>query len=71
MKRLLKWLCNTLDFDVQRRKLDMEILWPSCVANARDLDHAKAAFAVHAFSDEAWTCLGHDEIYRIIDGLKP
>ena len=52
-----------------RRKIDLDILWPVCREQAPDLDHAKAAFAVHAFNDRAWTVLGDDEIERIIDGL--
>ena len=51
------------------RKLDMKILWPTCLEHAQNLDDAKAAFACHAFHDEAWTVLGRDEVYRIIDGL--
>lgn len=54
----------------RQRKIDLQILWPSCVAVARDLDHAKAAFAVHALGDPAWVFLGHNEAYRIIDELK-
>jgi hypothetical protein len=47
----------------------MEILWPSCKQSARDLDHAKSAFAMHAFNDEAYSDLSHDEIVRLIDEL--
>lgn len=53
------------------RKSDMEMLWPSCVAQAKDLDHAKMAFAVHAFNDEAWTKdYTHDQIKEIINDLE-
>lgn len=52
------------------RKLDMEILWPTCVEQANDLDHAKMAFAVHAYNDPAWMFLGPDAIYRFIDELR-
>lgn len=52
------------------RRIDIEILWPACRAKAEDLDHAKAAFAMHAFNDRAWTDLGDDLVYGIIDGLK-
>jgi hypothetical protein len=48
----------------------MEILWPQCCALAQDLDHAKMAFAVHAYSDTAWTCLGDDALYKFIDQLE-
>ena len=53
----------------RQRKIDLEILWPACKAQAPDMDHAKAVFAFHAFNDLAWTELGHDEIYRRIDQL--
>lgn len=52
------------------RKLDMEILWPSCLSQAPSLDHAKAAFAVHAFNDPAWLFLGRDTVHQFIDGLQ-
>lgn len=52
------------------RRMDLLILWPICCTNARDLDHAKAAFAVHAFNDSAWLWLGHDEIVNAIDKLQ-
>jgi hypothetical protein len=53
-----------------QRRADLRILWPLCVVGANDLDHAKAAFAVHAFHDRAWLELGEDEIFRTIDRLK-
>jgi len=37
---------------------------------ARDLDHAKAAFAIHAFNDRAWLALGEDGLRRAIDNLR-
>lgn len=51
------------------RRIDMEILWPACVRQAPDLEHAKAAFASHVFHDEAWLVLGHDQIVELIDTL--
>lgn len=51
------------------RRIDLQILWPVCRDNAVSLDHAKAAFAVHAYRDPAWQFLGEDEIYRQIEGL--
>lgn len=52
------------------RKLDLEILWPICKKQAKDLDSAKAAFAVHAYNDPGWLFLGKDNIYKIIDELN-
>ena len=52
------------------RSIDLKILWPICKQKAEDLDHAKAAFAVHAFNDKAWKFLGRDEIVRRIGSLS-
>lgn len=65
------WTMWLNHYNERRRKIDMDILWPSCCELAEDLNHAKAAFAAHAFNDPAWMALGHDEVYRRIDGLKP
>jgi len=54
-----------------QRRIDLDILWPICVKGANDLDHAKAAFAVHAFNDPAWLELGEDAIFQFIDRLEP
>lgn len=52
------------------RKIDLKILWPACKAQARDMEHAKAAFAAHAFNDRAWTFLGERAVYDFIEGLE-
>jgi hypothetical protein len=54
----------------RQRNLDLVILWPICKQGANDLDHARAAFAVHAFNDPAWLCLGEDAIFEFIDRLE-
>jgi hypothetical protein len=54
----------------RQRRLDLEILWPICKDHAPDLDHAKAAFACHAFHDNAWLCLGEDVLLAAIDRLE-
>jgi len=63
------------------RRCDLHYLWPACKNEAlrrRDemgwgyqdaLDHARAAFAVHAYKDAGWQWLGDEEIARRIDGL--
>ena len=53
------------------RAIDLAILWPACLEHAETLDHAKAAFAVHALNDEAWLFLGQDEALKIIEALQP
>lgn len=55
----------------RQRRIDMEILWPVCCEQARDLDHAKAAFAYHVFHDPAWLCLDEQVILDFIDRLEP
>jgi hypothetical protein len=36
------------------RAMDMDVLWPTCVAMSPDIDHARAVFMVHAMRDPAW-----------------
>ena len=64
----MRWLINL--WRERQRSIDLRILWPSCKEQAVDLDHAKAAFAMHAFHDPAWICLGDDEITRRINELS-
>ena len=39
----------------RKRAIDVQLLWPICVEKAPDMDHAKAAFALHVLHDSAWT----------------
>jgi hypothetical protein len=64
----MRWLMNW--WRQRQRSIDLSILWPVCKEKATDLDHAKAAFAMHAFHDPAWLALGDDEIKRQIDALS-
>jgi|HubBroStandDraft_6_1064221.scaffolds.fasta_scaffold00530_43 hypothetical protein len=52
------------------RRMDMEILWPICLKEAKDLDHAKGAFYWHAMHDPAWLILGEEAIVAFIDKLE-
>lgn len=52
------------------RRIDMEILWPTCLRLAGNLDKAKAAFLTHCFMDPAWQCLGEDAIYDFVERLE-
>ena len=63
----MRWLMNW--WHQRQRAIDLRILWPVCKENAQDLDHARAAFAYHAFHDQAWVCLGDREIERRIGEL--
>lgn len=53
-----------------RRAMDRKLLWPTCWRYAKSLDHARAAFAMHALHDTAWLALG-DGLYGAIDALTP
>ena len=53
-----------------QRDIDRDVLWRACKEQAHDLDHARAAFAVHAFHDPAWLALGEDELINQIEALK-
>lgn len=61
------WLFALLHW--QQRRIDLQILWPICRDKAKSLDHARAAFAVHAFNEIAWMCLGEEEVKRRIGEL--
>jgi len=67
----LHWLADL--WHAQKRSIDMDILWPTCKSEAEKagltMDHAKAAFAFHAFNDNAWLVLGEEEIKRRIGEL--
>ena len=64
------WLAILKWWRARQRKIDIEILWPVCKREASDLDHARAAFAMHVFHDEAWVAdFGEDEIIRRIEAL--
>jgi hypothetical protein len=63
---VIKWLRNW--WWARQRAIDLRILWPECKAQAEDLDHAKAAFAVHAFHDNAWIeFYGAESLIQFID----
>jgi hypothetical protein len=63
----VKWLLGL--WYARLRKIDMQILWPSCVEQAGNLARAKAAFSAHAFHDPAWMFLGEAAVYKFIDEL--
>ncbi len=69
-RRIIGWLLGLFNFNERRRAIDLQVLWPACKKQASDLDHAKAAFALHAFNDPAWLSLGEGEIARRIDALR-
>lgn len=56
-------------WNARRRQIDIDILLPICLQGANDLDHAMAAFAMHAFNDPAWRALGQRELERRLDAM--
>ena len=55
----------------RQRQVDIEVLWPACLRNSRDVDCARRAFTIHALKDPAWTVLGTVEILRQVALLPP
>ena len=54
----------------RQRRIDLDILWPTCKRLAPDLDHAKAAFMFHAVNDKAWTKdFNHKELAEYVGDL--
>jgi hypothetical protein len=64
VNRIMNWWYR------RQRRIDIEILWPACCRNAPTTDQARAAFAMHAFNDDAWLVLGFDAVYAEIDKLE-
>ncbi len=58
--------------DHRRRSFDLDVLWPACKEGSEgSIEHAKAAFAVHAFNDRAWTdYFSKEELKAFIDALE-
>lgn len=55
----------------RQRRIDMDVLWPQCLAGANNLAHAKVAFAIHCAHDPAWTSeMNHDEIMDFVERLE-
>lgn len=69
---MIRWLANWLlgSWYEHCRAIDVELLWPAILKHARSMDEAKAAFAVHAFSDPAWAHLGDEDVRRRIEELR-
>lgn len=65
---MLSWLRNR--WHARLRAIDLVVLWPSCKRHAHNLEHARAAFAVHARRDRAWLALGEEELARTINRLE-
>lgn len=65
---MFRWLKSA--WYAHLRGIDMKILWTACRSQAPDLDHAKAAFAMHALHDPAWLYLGENRIKEFIDSLE-
>lgn len=65
------WLAIMKWWRARQRKIDIEMLWPICKQGASDLDHARAAFAMHVFHDEAWMAdFNEDELIERLEALQ-
>lgn len=65
--RIFQWAVDL--WRARQRDIDLQVLWPACYRNARDIEHAKVAFFRHAMQDKAWACLGEDEVFSRVHGL--
>lgn len=63
----MRWI--TGPWAAMQRRIDIDVLWPMICRNAGRLDVAKAAFAMHAEIDSAWSALDEDERKRQIEAL--
>lgn len=54
----------------RQREFDLRVLWPECKRQSIDLDHARAAFALHAFQDPAWVREYEYNLIKVIGELK-
>jgi hypothetical protein len=53
------------------RRTDLSTLWPVCKQHAKSLDHAKAAFYLHASNDAAWTDhYSEQELIAYVDAMQ-
>ena len=69
VKEMFRKFLLLLNYNHQRREIDIEILWPLCKQYAPDLATARLRFALHAINDPAWKSLGKAEIQRRIQSL--
>ena len=54
----------------RQRRIDLEILWPTCKANARDLEIAKVVFCIHVAQDPAWLDVDADHVVALLEALE-
>jgi len=67
---LLRWLAK--EWRKRLRSLDMALLWPEFLREARDTNHAKAAFMFHCVRDSAWTKdYSEADLVSFINALEP
>jgi hypothetical protein len=64
------WIAIRTWWRARQRRLDIEILWPEIVAQARDVQEARLAFAAHAAYDPAWREIGDDRLRLVLDQLE-
>lgn len=64
----MKWLRNW--WWARQRRIDLAILWPECKRLAPTLDHARAAFMVHAINDPAWVRHYGERLWAVVNELS-
>lgn len=64
---MIRWIIDR--WYMHQRAIDLNILWPACRDQARDLEAARRAFMIHALHDTAWMHLGREEIERRVREL--
>ncbi len=53
----------------RKRAIDLKLLWPECKRQARNLEDARYAFAIHAINDPAWVREYEDRLHEEIAKL--
>lgn len=52
-----------------KRRVDLDILWPSCKQNASSVFAARLAFRAHCLQDPAWMAIPAREVDEIVRQL--
>jgi len=65
---MLRWIRDW--WYARQRAFDLKYLWPSCCEQAKNIEEARMAFAMHALMDKPWLHLG-DKLQDTINALEP
>lgn len=67
MTYLFRWVKGL--WYARLRAIDRKILWPEMKKQAKSLEHARDAFAIHASNDHAYSDMTDEELADYIDNL--